>query len=202
MNQRLAAWLGIPVVLILAACNSAQPLGRFYSVETRGAWIEFGNGVVVHGDTGDVSQYRLDGAKIIVSGRPGTAEGELVGPTTVRFQGGAGPVAEALAGVWVARAESVEALAGADAEASAAAIVGHWRIPGEAHVFDLRADGTYSWGPRLAGSYEMLSGQRVRMSTTENGRAIGTLDYDYVVDGDRLTLTYPDGSAMTYERAD
>lgn len=202
MNQHLAAWLGIPVVFMLAACNGAQPQGRFYSVETRGSWIEFGNGVVVHGDTGDVSQYRLDGAKIIVSDRPGTVEGEIVGPATVRFQGGTGPVADAFAGVWVARAESGPVLGTAEAEEAAGAIVGQWRIPGETHVFDLRADGTYTWGPRLGGSYEMLAGSRVRMTTTEDGRSIGTLDYDYAVDGARLTLTFPDGSAMTYERVE
>ena len=69
-------------------------------------------------------------------------------------------------------------------------------------MFDFDPDGTCTWGPRLSGSYAMLAGQRIRMTTLEGGRAIGTLDYDYAVDGDRLSLTFPDGSTMTYERVD
>jgi hypothetical protein len=165
-------------------------------------WIEFRGVTVVHSDTGDSSPYRVDGARVIVSDAAGSAEGEIVGLDTVRFQGGAGGLRDAFAGVWVARADSGPALEGADAWASADAIVGRWRIPGETSVFDLRPDGTYTWGPRLSGSFEMLAGQRIRMTTVEDGRSIGSLDYDYAVDGDRLSLTFPDGSTMTYERAD
>ena len=40
------------------------------------------------------------------------------------------------------------------------------------------------------------------MTTLEDSRSIGSLDYDYAVDGDRLSLTFPDGSTMTYERVE
>ena len=111
-------------------------------------------------------------------------------------------MAEAFAGVWVARDTSGKDVSGAEASRAAAAVVGRWRIPGETAVFDVRADGTYTWGPRINGSYRMLQAQRVRMTVVENGKPAGYLDYDVLVEGGALKLKLPDGSVTTYERAE
>lgn len=111
-------------------------------------------------------------------------------------------MAEAFAGVWVARDTSGEDVSGTEAQHAAAAIVGRWRIPGESDVFDVRNDGTYTWGPRINGSYRMLQTRRVRMTFVENGKPAGHLDYDFVVEGGALKLKLPDGSVTTYERAE
>lgn len=187
-------------MLALAGCgtDAAQLQGRYYQ---RGAWLEFRNGIVVHGELGDSVGYRVDGTTIVLSGPAGSVEGQVVSPTTLRFTGGNGAMADAFAGVWVAHDPSATKLIeGAEAQAAAKAIVGQWRVPGETDVFDIRTDGTYTWGPRLSGSYQMLEGQRLRMTLVENGRPVGRLDYAFVVEGTILKLTFPDGAVTTYER--
>ncbi len=112
-------------------------------------------------------------------------------------------MAEAFAGVWtLGDTSGRDTRKGADAEKAAEVIIGRWRIPGETDVFDVRKDGTYTWGPRISGAYQMLQGQRVRMTLVQNGSLAGHLDYDFVVEDGTLKLTLPDGAVTKYERAE
>jgi hypothetical protein len=200
LNRFLSACAALATLLTLAACNTSPLQGRYYGAQP-GAWIEFRPGTIVHGITGDTASYRVDGARILVSDPAGTIEGVIVNPTTVRFTAGSGAMADAFGGVWTARAAPTPSPT-ADAQPSAEMVVGRWRIPGETNVMDIRTDGTYSWGPRITGSYRMMPGQRIRMTTVEDGRTVGTLTYDFVVQDGQLTLKFPDGSATTFEHVD
>jgi hypothetical protein len=186
-------------LLILAlACSRSPVQGRYY----RGAaWLEFRpDGSVVHGETRDVAQYRVEDSQIVITSPEGTTTGRIVNPATVEFPPGPNAVAEAFGGVWVLRpAGAVIDLGDAQARAAAAALVGGWRIRGETDVLDFQADGTYTWG-RLSGTYKMLDAQRVRMTVNQDGSRVGQLDNGFVVDGDELRLTAPDGALTTYER--
>jgi hypothetical protein len=142
----------------------------------------------------------VENSQVIVSSSAGTTTGRIVNPATLEFPEGEDAVAEAFSGVWVQRlAGAVVDLSATQARASAAALVGAWRIRGETDVLDFQADGTYTWG-RLSGTYKMLDAQRVRMTMEQDGRQIGQLDNGFVVDGDELRLTAPDRAVTTYER--
>ena len=142
----------------------------------------------------DVAQYRVEDAQIVITSPEGTTTGRIVNPATVEFPPGTNAVAEAFGGVWVFRpVGAVVELGDVQARAAAAALVGAWRIRGETDVLDFQADGTYTWG-RLSGTYKMLDALRVRMTMDEDGRRIGQLDNGFVVDGDELRLTAPDGA--------
>lgn len=110
-------------------------------------------------------------------------------------------MASAFAGRWVAPASSAKSELSANAARDAAAVlIGEWRIPGETDVLVFRADGSYQWGPRLSGTYTMLASHRVRMTMLQDGKQIGRLDHDFVVDRDELRLTAPDGAVTRYQR--
>ena len=83
---------------------------------------------------------------------------------------------------------------------AATPLIGEWRIPGETDVLEFRRDGTYQWGPRLAGTYTMLAATRVRMTVVQDGKPVGHLDNDFAVDGIELSLTAPDGAVTKYTR--
>lgn len=199
MRGSLARLLIGSLVLILPlGCSRSPVQGRYH----RGlAWIEFrSDGSVVHGETQDVARYRVEDSQVVVSSADGTTTGRIVSPATLEFPQGEDSVSQAFAGVWVQRlASAVVDLSDAQARAAAAALVGGWRIRGETDVLDFQADGTYTWG-RLNGTYKMLDAQRVRMTTDQDGKRIGQLDNGFVVDGDELRLTAPDGAVTTYER--
>ena len=102
---------------------------------------------------------------------------------------------------WVQRrGDSSNGERSASAAADAAVLVGEWRIPGETHVLAFRIDRSYQWGPRISGTFTMLSGQRVRMTVVQDGKQVGQLDSGFVVDGAELRLTAPDGAVTKYER--
>ena len=196
LNRRVAACAAI--VLVLAACEKSPIQGRYIKGL---AWLEFRNGVVVHGELGDSVRYRVEGTKIVLSDPSGSVEGQIVSPTTLRFADGNSAMADAFAGVWIAHdASGTNVMKGEEARDAAEAVVGKWRVPGESHVFDIRTDGTHTWGPRISGSYEMLQGQRIRMTLVEDGRPTGRLDCAFIVEGNVLKLTAPDGAVTTYER--
>jgi hypothetical protein len=54
----------------------------------------------------------------------------------------------------------------------------------------------------MTGSYQILEGQRVRMTLVENGRTLGSFEQKYLIEseGTILNLTLPDGSTTTYQR--
>jgi hypothetical protein len=82
-------------------------------------------------------------------------------------------------------------------------LLGRWRIPGETNVFELRPDGTYSWGPDIAGTYHVLEGARMRRSVMQRGQLLNpSLEEDFVIEGGVLRLTMRDGSVTTYERVE
>ena len=109
---------------------------------------------------------------------------------------------ESFAGTWVMRAASGNVLAGSEAQGAAGPIIGQWRAAADETPLEFKVDGTYSMAPRITGSYQMLQGQRVRMTVLEDGRQIGEVDQDYVIEGEGaiLKLTMPDGSTASYER--
>ncbi len=130
-NRNSTAYAGFALMLALAGCgtDAAQLQGRYFQ---RGAWLEFRNGIVIHGELGDSVPYRVDGTTIVLSGPAGSVEGQVVSPATLRFTGGNGAMADAFAGVWVAQdLAATKAMEGAEARAAAEAIVGQWRVPGE-----------------------------------------------------------------------
>jgi hypothetical protein len=82
-------------------------------------------------------------------------------------------------------------------------LLGRWRIPGETDVFELRPDGTYTWGLNISGTYQVLEGARIRRRVMQSGQLINpALEEDFVIDGGVLRLTMRDGSVTTYERAE
>jgi hypothetical protein len=199
MRRSIARLLICSHLLILPlGCSRSPVQGRY---QRGAAWIEFRpDGSVMHGETRDVAQYRVEDAQIVITSPEGTTTGRIVNPATVEFPPGTNAVAEAFGGVWVFRpVGAVVELGGVQARAAAAALVGAWRIRGEADVLDFQADGTYTWG-RLSGTYKMLDALRVRMTMDEDGKRIGQLDNGFVVDGDELRLTAPDGAVTVYER--
>lgn len=187
------------LALTLSGCDRATLQGRYYQ---KGQWIEFRpDGLVVDGFSGDAIRYRVDGQKVVLWDSVGSIQGEIVGPTTLRIGKGSGPMGESFPGVWVAPAASGNVLTGLAADEAAGQIMGQWGTADETRL-EFKADGTYSLSPRLTGSYQMLQGQRVRMTLVENGRRFGDVDQDYVVEseGSVLKLTLPDGSSTSYER--
>ena len=198
LPRRLVALTSLGLVLALSACGKALVHGRYYR---GGEWLEFRNGLLYHGMSGDAIRYRLDGRTIAITSPGGSVEGEVVSSTTVRFDEGAGTMAGVFTGVWVAPA-TPSATEDAEARTDVTPILGRWRIHGETDVFELRPDGTYTWGPRIRGSYQVLPGRQVRVTLVEASRTVGRLDYSYEVERDRLTLTLADGSVTTYERVE
>jgi hypothetical protein len=186
--------------LTLSACEKAPLRGRYYR---SGQWIEFRpDGFVVDGFSGDAIRYRVEGRKLVLWDSAGSIEGEIVDSATVRIGKGNGPMGESFAGTWVMRAASGNVLAGSEAQGAAGPIVGQWRAAADETRLEFKADGTYSMTPRITGSYQMLQGQRVRMTLVEDGRKIGEVDQDYVIEaeGTVLKLTMPDGSTTSYQR--
>lgn len=199
MRGSIARLLICSQLAILAiGCSQSPVQGRY---ERGLAWIDFRrDGSVVHGETRDAGRYRVEDSRVVISAPAGTTTGRIVNSTTLEFPQGANAVAEAFGGVWVRRpAGAVIDLSDAQARAAAAALVGGWRIRGETDVLDFQADGTYTWG-RLSGTYRMLDAQRVRMTMDQDGKRIGQLDNGFVVEGDELRLTAPDGAVTAYER--
>ena len=91
-------------------------------------------------------------------------------------------------------------MSGAEALRDASAIAGQWRISGETDVLEFRNDHTYTWGPRISGTYTMLGARRIRMTVTQDGNPSGQMDQTFAIAGDELQLTAPDGAVTTYER--
>ena len=90
---------------------------------------------------------------------------------------------ESFAGVWIAPAASGNVLTGISAQEAAGHITGKWRAADQSPL-EFKTDGTYSMGPHVGGSYQMLEGQRVRMTVVQDGRQVGTVDQTYVIEGE------------------
>ena len=198
MRESIARLLIGCLLVLPAGCSRSTVQGRYQ----RGlAWIEFrADGSVVHGETRDVAQYRVESSRVVISAPGGTTTGRIVNPTTLEFPQGVSALAEAFSGVWTLRPVGGDTgLTGAAARDAAAALLGGWRIRGETDVLEFQADGTYTWG-RLSGTFRMLDAQRVRMTMDQDGKRIGQLDNGFVVDGNELRLTAPDGAVTTYDR--
>lgn len=193
----------------VVACSKPPVHGRYRQGLT---WIEFrSNGTVQHGGLGDTAKFLIDAQNPLrlaifseVDGRvPGGAEvvvGQIVNPTTLEFPSGDSSIAQAFQGRWVKEDATPTTATAEDKTRDAAVIAGGWRIPGETHVLDFRADGTYQWGPSISGKYTMLGGQKLRMTFVQNGQPSGYLDQRFVVDNDELRLTAPDGVVTKYDR--
>ena len=183
------------------ACSEPSPVqGRFYKGL---GWIEFAaDGRVKHGEFGDIGRYRIEGQsrqRVVVYTRAGESVGRIVNPTTVEFPEDEGPLASAFGGRWVARTNE-PALEGEAAREASAVLLGAWRIPHETYVLEFRQDGSYQWGPSIAGRFNMLGTRRVRMTVVENGKQVGLLDQTFVLEGAELRLTTPDGAVTKFER--
>lgn len=188
---------GVALLLALTGCRAGPLDGRYHSETTRGEWLEFRrDGRVVHGVTGDAAAYRVDDRRVFITMPGGPVEGRLDGAATVRFGPSAGP----FAGAWTA-SPAASAAPADDGQALAAQLTGQWRLPGETHVLDLRADGTYSWGPELSGTWQVLDASRIRRSVVQRGQTINPgLVEGVAIEGAMLRLTMPDGSVTAYER--
>jgi hypothetical protein len=190
------------VALGQCACGGSSTTlnGRYYSETIRGEWLEFlGNGTVVHGASGDTAPYRLDGDAVLITLSSGTVRGQIARPSTIRFGDDSPP----FAGVWVASDRSDRMSRGSAPQMASGELLGRWRIPGETDVFELRPDGTYTWGLNISGTYQVLEGARIRRKVMQSGQLINpALEEDFVIDGGVLRLTMRDGSVTTYERAE
>jgi hypothetical protein len=194
--------VALVTVFVVSCSGSPAVHGRYYQ---RINWIEFRNdGRVLHGELGDVVRFRIDqqdAQKLILFDANGQAVGRIVGPATVEFPQGDGPLASAFAGRWVSRASSDKSqLSEVAARDAAGVLIGEWRIAGATDVLVFRQDGSYEWGPRIRGTYTMLGASRVRMTLVEDGKPVGRLDNEFVVSGTELRLTAPDGAVTTYQR--
>ena len=200
--NRITALIIALLAIFAAACGESVPVqGRYYKGLN---WIEFGaKGQVRHGELGDTARFRLDPQdpkKLVVFDGGVQTTGRIVAPSSVEFPEGESGLASAFAGRWTARGGSSNGERSASATTDAAVLVGEWRIPGETDVLAFRADGCYQWGPRISGTFTMLSGERVRMTVVQEGKQVGHLDSGFVIEGTELRLTAPDGAVTKYER--
>jgi hypothetical protein len=68
-------------------------------------------------------------------------------------------------------------------------------------VFELRPDGSYTWGPDISGSYQVLGGSRIRRSFVHKGQLLDpALEEQFAIEAGTLRMTMADGSVTTYER--
>ncbi len=146
-----------------------------------------------------MAQYRVEDSQIVILSPDGTTTGRIVNPATVGFPRHERR-REAFGGAWVPSPGRAVVDLGDARHGPRHAALGWWRIRGETDVLDFQADGTYTWG-RLSGSFQMLDAQRVRMTMDQDGNRIGQLDNGFVVDGDELRLTAPDGAMTTHPNA-
>jgi hypothetical protein len=203
MGPSTSAAVVLALLLLAAACgDTARVQGRYYQGLN---WIEFGaNGHVRHGEFGDTARFRVDGQdrqKVVIFDRSSQTTGRIVNGTSVEFPVGDNSLASAFAGKWVTKDGSATSGRSASAAADASVLVGEWRIPGETDVLAFRTDGSYQWGPRISGTFTMLSGQRVRMTFVQDGKPMGHLDSGFIIEGAELRLTAPDGVVTRYERS-
>jgi hypothetical protein len=136
---------------------------------------------------------------VVFEGDSQTA-GRLVNAAIIEFPPGESALAQAFQGRWVAQETRSASTSGAEALRDASAVAGPWRISGETDVLEFRHDKTYVWGPSISGTYTMLGGHRIRMTVVQNGSPSGQMDQSFVVEGDELRLTAPDGAVTKYER--
>jgi hypothetical protein len=201
MRSHLARFAAVALALAAIACSKSPVEGRYYQGPT---WIEFkSDGTVVHGGLGDTAKFRVDAQdsqKIEISSTGGLTTGRIVNAAVIEFPPGETALAQAFQGRWVAQETRSASVSGAEALRDASAIAGQWRIPGETDVLEFRNDHTYSWGQRLRGTYTMLGARRLRMTVTQDGSPSGQMDQTFVIDGDQMQLTAPDGAVTTYER--
>jgi len=196
-----ARFVATALLLAAFACSTPPVSGRYYQGLT---WIEFkGAGIVLHGGLGDTARFDIDSqdkTKLAIFDRRGQTVGRIMGPTTLEFPSGDSSIAQAFQGRWAKEEAPTTTATAEDKARDAAAIAGGWRIPGETHVLDFHADGTYQWGPNISGKFTMLGGQKLRMTFVQNGQPSGYLDQRFVVENDELRLTAPDGVVTKYDR--